>query len=126
MRPLRAAVHSSSEPESQQRGRAVYRSRMSVLSWLSDRLFGDGSAREGEPERLPSPDEVVFLTHAGGEPEALMLRELLGGNDIVALAKNRSVLSAHSPGGGLLGGWELWVLRRDLRRARDLLGIGDE
>ncbi len=99
---------------------------MSVLSWLSDRLFGAARTDPDAPERLPSPDEVVFLTHAGGEPEALMLRELLGGDNIVALAKNRSVLSAHSPGGGLLGGWELWVLRRDLRRARDLLGIGDE
>lgn len=99
---------------------------MSLLSWLSDRLFGDADANEGAPERLPSADEVVLLMHAGGEPEALMLRELLGGDNIHALVKNSSALSAYSPGPGPFGGWELWVLRRDLRRARDLLGMGDD
>lgn len=75
------------------------------------------------PERLPSPDALVLLTRVSGEPEALMLQELLRNEGIHALARNASLLASPHIVGGLSTGWELLVLRRDLRRATELLAV---
>ncbi len=78
------------------------------------------------PTRLPSPDELTLLTRPNGEPEAGMYREMLAGQDIPAMVKNRDPVSAQAGGMGPAWAYELWVRRKDLRRAREALGIGDE
>jgi hypothetical protein len=50
-----------------------------------------------------------------------MLREILATEGIVAMVKNRDAVSTQSGGMGPPWAYELWVLRRDLRRARDVI-----
>lgn len=85
------------------------------------RIFGRGD--EGAPQRLPSPDELVFLTRAESEMEAAIYRDMLTEAGIGALVKNRDALSVQS--GMMARPWsqELWVLRKDLRLARLTLDI---
>ncbi len=76
----------------------------------------------GRPERLPSPDELVLLTRPEGEPEAQFLKEMLDENGVRALVKNRDPVSAQSGGMGPAWAYEIWVLRKDLRRAQEIIG----
>lgn len=87
------------------------------------RLFGGGDAKA--PSRLPSPDELVLLARPESEPEALMLRELLDEHGVRAMIKNLDAATAQSGAAGPSWAYELWVLRKDLRRAREALGLGD-
>jgi hypothetical protein len=75
------------------------------------------------PERLPSPDELVLLTSAETEFEASMFRDMLHDAGIEALIKNRDVLTAQSGVMSQPYSQELWVLRKDLRRAREVLEL---
>jgi Putative prokaryotic signal transducing protein len=77
---------------------------------------------DGAPERLPSLDELVLLTRPNGEIDAQLQRQMLAGEGIHAMIKNRDPVSAESGGMGPPWAYELWVLRRDLRRARDIVG----
>ena len=116
MRPLRAEAHSIQSP----RAASAYTAGMSIRSRLRSLFLGD---EVDTPARLPSPDEIVVLTRPNGEPEGLMLQEILASNGIRAMLRNRDAASAQS--GGAPGAWwayELCVLRRDLRRAREIVG----
>ena len=89
------------------------------------RLFGRGD--DGAPKRLPSPDELVPLTLAESEIEASLFIDMLADAGITAMIKNRDVLTAQT--GVMPRPWsqELFVLRKDLRRAREVLEIsGDD
>jgi hypothetical protein len=90
------------------------------------RLFGGrDDDPQGAPERLPSPDELVPLTRAESETEASIFRSILEDNGIGVMVKNRDALSVQS--GMMARPWsqELWVLRKDLRRAREVLEIDE-
>ena len=92
---------------------------VTILSRIRAWLVGD--ADSSAPERLPSPDAIVVLARPNGEPEALMLQEMLESHGIHALVRNRDAATAQS--GAWAGAWayELCVLRRDLRRAQELI-----
>ena len=83
-----------------------------------------GVRRAEAPERLPAPDELVLLTRPESEPEALMLRELLDEHGVRALIKNLDAATAQSGAAGPAWAYEMWVLRKDLRRAQEALGLG--
>jgi hypothetical protein len=55
--------------------------------------------------------------------EATILRDVLADAGITAMIKNRDVLTAQT--GVMARPWsqELWVLRKDLRRAREILEL---
>jgi hypothetical protein len=91
---------------------------MSFLSRLLARLLGDGD----KPERLPSPDEIVVLARPDGEPEAMLLLQMLADQGIHAMVRNRDAASARGGGWGSWWAYEVCVLRRDLRRAREIIG----
>jgi hypothetical protein len=97
---------------------------MSIISDLFRRLGRQASA--DAPSRLPSPDALVLVTRPNGEPEAQMLRQILEQNGVRAMVKNRDPASAQAGGMGPPWAYELWVLRKDLRRARELLDLDDE
>jgi Putative prokaryotic signal transducing protein len=93
--------------------------RPCTYSWVMgiiSRILGlfVAHADDGAPVRLPSPDELVLLSRPNGEIDAQLLRQMLSSEGIHAMVKNRDAVSA-----------ELWVLRRDLRRAREIIGDGD-
>ncbi len=92
---------------------------MSILSRLLSQFRRDAASA---PERLPSPDELVVLARPGGEPEALMLQELLAADGIHALVRNRDGATARGGGWGPSWAYELCVLRRDLRKAQAIIG----
>ena len=94
---------------------------MSIISDLLHR-FGRHSHADA-PSRLPSPDALALVTRPNGEPEAQLQREILEQNGIHAMVKNRDSASAQAGGMGPPWAYELWVLRKDLRRARELLDI---
>jgi len=94
---------------------------MSIFSRLLRRLRPVSD--ESKPIRLPSPDELALLSRPGGEGEAELLRGLLAQQGIHAMVRNRDAASAQAGGVGPPWAYELWVLRRDLRQARDVLGI---
>lgn len=93
------------------------------------RWFGRGR-REGDsderPPRLPSPDALVLLCRPQGEPEAELFRGILADNDIRSMVKNRDAVGVDGGGWGASWKYELWVLRRDLRRSREILGVEAE
>ena len=96
---------------------------MSVISRLLARFrYGDPDA----PARLPSHDELTLLARPQGEPEALMLQELLERAGIHAMVRNRDAATARGGSWGPPWAYELWVLRRDLRRAREIIGMDAE
>src|SRR5690242_13737562 len=95
---------------------------MNFISRLVRRIAGPGED-DGAPQRLPSPDELVLLTRPNGEPDAQPSRQLLEREGIRSMIKNRDAVSAESGGIGPPWAYELWVLRRDLRRAREVLDI---
>ena len=94
---------------------------MSIISDLLRRLGRQPS--QDAPSRLPSPDALVLVTRPNGEPEAQLLRQILEQNGVRAMVKNRDAASAQAGGMGPPWAYELWVLRKDLRRARELLDI---
>jgi hypothetical protein len=77
------------------------------------------------PTRLPSPDELALVARPHGEIDAQLLRQMLAADGIQAMVKNRDPVSAESGGMGPPWAYELWVLRRDLRRAREIIGDRD-
>ena len=93
---------------------------MSLISGIL-RLFVH-TDDDGSPTRLPSPDELILLTRPNGEIDAQLSRQLLAHEGIHAMVKNRDPVSAESGGMGPPWAYELWVLRRDLRRAREIIG----
>jgi hypothetical protein len=94
---------------------------------ISDLLRRLGRQPTGDaPSRLPSPDALVLLARPNGEPEAQMLRQILEQNGVRAMVKNRDAASAQAGGMGPPWAYELWVLRKDLRRARELLDLDDQ
>jgi hypothetical protein len=96
---------------------------MSLMSRLRS-LFGGGDADDAAPERLPSPDEMVVVARPGGEPAALMMQEMLAQHGIRALVRNRDAAAAR--GVGAPWGAEVCVLRRDLKRAQEVIGDEDQ
>jgi hypothetical protein len=88
---------------------------MSILSRIRGWF---GSTDDDAPERLPSPDDLVVAAQPQGEPEALMLQELLEAQGIHALVRNRDSATARGGGWGPSWSYELCVMRRDLARAR--------
>ncbi len=103
---------------------------MSMLSRLRSLLgaprTGGLAADRGAPARLPSPDGLVLLTRPHGEPEAQLLRQILEDNGIRSMVKNRDAVGVDGGGWGPAWAYELWVLRKDLRRAREVLALDDE
>jgi hypothetical protein len=95
---------------------------MGIFARVRSFLRGDdGDA----PARLPLPDEIVVLARPGGEPEALMLQDMLAQHGIHALVRNRDAATARGGGWGPSWAYEICVLRRDLRRAQDLLALDE-
>jgi hypothetical protein len=93
---------------------------MSIINRILERFRpGDPDA----PPRLPSPDELVLLARPEGEPEALTLQELLEGAGIHAMVRNRDAATARGGSWGPPWAYELWVLRRHLLRAREIIGV---
>jgi hypothetical protein len=92
---------------------------MGLVSRIRALLFRDASAR---PERMPSPDELVVVARPEGEPEALMMQEMLAAEGIVAMVRNRDAATARGGGWGPPWAYELLVKRADARRARDIVG----
>ena len=93
--------------------------RVGIIARLR-RLFGrDPDA----PQRLPSPDKLVLLTRPEGEGEAILFRDMLKDAGIRSLVKNRDAVSVNAGGMGPPWAYELWVLRRDLARARGVIGV---
>jgi hypothetical protein len=93
---------------------------MGILSRILDRLVS--RAEDRAPARLPSPDELVLVARPNGEIEAQLLRQMLAAEGVHAMVKNRDAVSAESGGMGPPWAYELWVLRKDLRRAREIVG----
>ena len=84
-------------------------------------LFATGEHER--PDRLPLPDDLVLLARPEGEPEALMMREMLKTEGIAAMVRNRDAATARGGGWGPPWAYELLVRRADLRRGRDLLSL---
>ena len=101
---------------------ATYDHRMSLL----DRILGLFRRDPDAPQRLQSPDELTIVARPQGEPEALMIQELLRNEGVHVLVRNRDALSAAYAMAGSALGWEVLVLRRDLRRASELLDLPSE
>lgn len=96
---------------------------MNLLSRLIDHLR---RSDVGKPERLPSPDALVLLARPHGEAEAQLLRDMLDQEGVRSMVKNLDPVSSRAGGMGPPWAYELWVLRRDLRRAREILGTEGE
>ena len=90
-----------------------------VLDWLS------GGAAAGRPPRLPSPDELVLLAEPNGAGEAQLLHAMLAQQGLRCMMKNTAAASARAGGLGPPWAYELWVLRKDLRRGREILGLDE-
>ena len=75
------------------------------------------------PRRLPSPDELVLLTGADNEPSAELYRGILADQGVQAMLKRTDPLTVNYGFAGLPGSCELWVLRKDLARARAALDL---
>jgi len=91
---------------------------MSILS----RIFG-WFAGSAAPARLPSPDDTVLLTEPAGEVEANLFRDMLEQDGIRSMIRNIDASSAQAGGMGPVWAYQLLVLRKDLRRAREILGL---
>ena len=60
-----------------------------------------------------------------GEPEALMIQQMLASEGIAAMVRNRDAATARGGTWGPPWAYELWVKRADLRRAREVAGTQD-
>ncbi|HEY7802099.1 MAG TPA: DUF2007 domain-containing protein [Dehalococcoidia bacterium] len=94
---------------------------MTIIERIRD--FFLPPAQDAAPRRLPSPDKLVLLCRPQGEPEAQLFRGILEDNGIRSMVKNRDPVGVDGGGWGAPWKYELWVLRRDLRRAREILEI---
>ncbi|HYM15504.1 MAG TPA: DUF2007 domain-containing protein [Dehalococcoidia bacterium] len=94
---------------------------MSILDRIVHRIAGRPDP--GAPQRLPSPDALVLVAQPFGEPEAQLFHDMLQNEGIRSLIKNRDPVSARAGGIGPPWSYELWVLRRDLRRAQEVLDL---
>ncbi|HEX5478737.1 MAG TPA: DUF2007 domain-containing protein [Dehalococcoidia bacterium] len=99
---------------------------MSLISRLLDFLAPSSGDADGAPKRLPSPDSLALLCRPQGEPEARMLQGILEDDGIRSMVKNRDAVGVDGGGWGPSWAYELWVLRKDLRRARETLGLDEE
>jgi hypothetical protein len=97
---------------------------MNVISRIFGAIFGHREG--GAPERLPPPDSLALAARPSSEPEAQFMREVLRSNGIESMVKNRDAASAQAGGAGPAWAYEVWVLRRDLRQALELLGTADD
>jgi hypothetical protein len=77
------------------------------------------------PTRLPAPDSLALLTRPEGEPMAELFRGMLEQHGIRSMIKNRDAVSARAGGMGPTWAYELWVLRKDLATARQIIESGD-
>jgi hypothetical protein len=125
MRPLRGASFYHGPPRRPKPGAAPARTltAMDILSRIIGRLRGE---TPGAPQRLPSPDALVLLTRPYGEAQAQLFRDMLEQEGVRSLIKNRDPVSARAGGMGPPWAYELWVLRRDLRRAREILALSGD
>jgi len=89
-----------------------------ILGWLS-------GGSNGEPARLPSPDELVLLVEPNGEAEAQLFHDMLEQQGIRSMIRNTDASSARAGGMGPAWAYELLVLRKDQQRARAVLGIDE-
>ena len=89
-----------------------------VLGW-----FGSGAG--DAPVRLPSPDELVVLVEPNGEAEAQLFRDMLEQEGIRSMVRNTDASSARAGGMGPVWAYELLVLRKDLQRGRQVLGLDE-
>jgi len=96
---------------------------MSIVSRILGWLPGGGPS--GRPERLPSPDELVLLAEPNGEGEAQIFHDMLEQQGIRSMIKNTDAASARAGGLGPPWAYELWVLRKDLHRGREILGLDE-
>jgi hypothetical protein len=94
---------------------------VSIIGRIMDVLLGRLEA--GAPERLPSPDALVLLARPHGEAEAQLFHDMLEHEGIRSMIRNTDAASARAGGMGPPWAYELWVLRRDLRRAREILEL---
>jgi len=85
-----------------------------------------GQPEEGAPVRLPSPDALVLLARPHGEAEAQLFHDMLEQEGIRSMIKNTDAASARAGGMGPTWAYQLWILRPDLRRAQEVLGIDGE
>ena len=88
------------------------------------RRFADTIRRRdpGAPQRLPSPDALVLLTAPDGVGDAQLLHDMLEDAGIRSMVKNTDATSARAVPIGAPWAYELWVLRKDLARAREIIG----
>ena len=93
---------------------------MSILSRILG-WFSGGDA----PERLPSPDELVLLVEPNGEAEAQLFHDMLEQQGIRSMIRNTDASSARAGGLGPVWAYELRVLRKDLHRGREILGLDE-
>jgi len=94
---------------------------MSIFSRLFDWLPGRTPA--DAPPRLPSPDDLVLVAAPNGEAEAQLFHDMLEQQGIRSMIKNTDAASARAGGMGPPWAYELWVLRKNLQRGRQILGI---
>ena len=66
-----------------------------------------------------------MVAHPEGEPEAQIIRDLLEGEGIHVMVRNRDAATAQSGAIGPAWAYEVWVMRKDLARARELIGEDD-
>ena len=92
---------------------------MSILS----RILGWFGGGDDAPERLPSPDELVLLAEPNGEAEAQLFHDMLEQEGIRSMIRNTDASSARAGGLGPVWAYELLVLRKDLHRGREILGL---
>jgi hypothetical protein len=93
---------------------------MSILSRIFGWLGGDAA-----PARLPSPDEIVLAAEPAGEAEAHLFQDMLEHEGIRSMIRNTDASSAQAGGMGPVWAYQLLVLRKDLRRAREILGVDE-
>jgi hypothetical protein len=74
--------------------------------------------RGREPLQL-NPNGMVVVASSDGEPEALMLQELLRNGGVHAVVQARGWMTTAWGSGGSCN---IVVLRKDLRRAEEILG----
>lgn len=98
----------------------MYHARMAIFDRI--RSWFSGGADDSEPTRIPSADELVLLARPQGEPEALMLKDMLDKQGIAAMVKNRDASAATRGAMGSFWAYELWVMHRDLAKAREIVG----
>jgi hypothetical protein len=95
---------------------------VNILDRLRRALGRDPNA----PARLPDPTALIVVARPESEPEALMLQEMLRNDGVHSAVRNRDAGSATYGTSGPAWGYELVVLRRDLRRAREILSLPED